>query len=907
MPRYDFKNISSKIKVKSKQDLSITLDGKDFLDESINKRFIKKIEYTCPYGSILIEGIFDLSKLEIQDIISFKNLSIKFSPELKLAYKQEFENPKIDINFKLSLDNEETIRKHINVLKRIFNELDTDYKSFIKFKLDSFVDVNILEMLDKIGEEEKNKYLLGIEEIKEEKKNFLEINDDIDDNLDEEDINNKSEVINFFPLSPKKEKEDENEIKEEKNIIKKINYIKVKDLDKFNLDDKKVKIESKVLKKYFMSDKNKLKEKISKDLLMPTNFNQFLFKIETNKEKIEFKNVFINDDLKQLNSKYKRDILSNFVDLLLRHPNYNNEKNLLTINDYTNIVLSFMKTLEKEISEIKRNNMKESEYRYYIQRLKKINSSLSLFHILFLNCFYSSIDDKDKFEFENEELYDDFFSLKVQTMRKKNLIDWCIKEESNYINKNDLINININKRKEVLTRQIMSFGQIKTAIKANKNKNLFINSKLSNLNQNTSNKTLSYFLKKQNASNEINKEFISYKANDGFSDKINNSWISYLLQSLLYKEKPNEYITKSINLIEEKIKDMDEISKPCIKGVFQLNYVLLKLYEKIINGSKEIKSIEEYLNMLSNNNLLGRSNSDHFCQYIISYILTKVIYLIIPDLNEDDLLYKNNYFLLIQIISEILSIDINDNKDDGTKIMNLIIRAKLLTITRINKKIKQKIFVDIISHQNLSSIDSFWKEYKKENIQLIDEFNKEYINGIYYLNNNNLLLAYKSLIKSEKYKEALNVYLKYFFSLIKEINIKINFKESCDNLQEIYEKAPYLFNDFYYDFLMFIILNAKKEDSDVHDIINLLKKFLYEYAEKNKNIYLDENSHRFIVKTLCDLLLEKNKQDENLILCGELRLNELENIYFENKNNFWNYSLKDVIEHKNRQFSVEEY
>ena len=328
---------------------------------------------------------------------------------------------------------------------------------------------------------------------------------------------------------------------------------------------------------------------------------------------------------------------------------------------------------------------------------------------------------------------------------------------------------------------------------------------------------------------------------------------------------------------------MYEISKPGIKGVFQLNYVLLKLYEKIINGNKDIKSIEEYLNMLSNNNLFGRSNSDHFCQYIISYILTKVIYLIIPDLNEDYLLYKINYFLLIQIISEILSIDINDNEDDGTKIMNLIIIAKLLSITRINKKIKQKIFIDIISHQNLSSIDSFWKKYKKENILLIDEFNKEYINGIYYLNNNNLLLAYKSLIKSEKYKEALNVYLKYFFSLIKEINIKINFKESCDNLQEIYEKAPYLFNDFYYDFFMFIILNAKKEDSDVHDIINLLKKFLYEYTEKNKNIYLDENSHRFIVKTLCDLLLEKNKQDENLILCGELRLNELENIYFENK------------------------
>ena len=42
-------------------------------------------------------------------------------------------------------------------------------------------------------------------------------------------------------------------------------------------------------------------------------------------------------------------------------------------------------------------------------------------------------------------------------------------QEKNYLNKTDLININQTKikNKEILTKQIMSFGQIKSAIKSN--------------------------------------------------------------------------------------------------------------------------------------------------------------------------------------------------------------------------------------------------------------------------------------------------------------------------------------------------------------------------------------------------------------------------------------------------------
>ena len=607
MPRYDFKNIPTKVSIKPKQprsDITIKLDDKNYLNESINTRFIKKIDYSCPSGSISIQGLFDLSKVDIENLISFKYLTLSFSPEMKSAYKQEFDTPKIAINFKLIEENEEIIRKNINILKSIYKDLDTDYKSYLKFNVEEFSDINIMEMMNKI-EEEKNE--LSEINIKESKK-FLEINDNIDDdNLEqEEDINNKSDVFNFFPFNLNdKEKEEEKEIDEEN--IKKNKYIKLKDIDKFVIDNQQLNIaHNKILKKYLFHNKNKkIKEEINKDYLMPMNINNSLIVLETNKDKIEFKNVLINDELKQLNEIYKNDIIVDFLDLLIEKRN--NIKNIMSINDYTSIIISFIKNIEKKISEIKKNNMKDKEYNYYIQRLEKVSSSLKLFHILFLNCFYT-LDNN------NKNLYDNFSSLKVQTMRKKLLIEWCMSEENNYINKNDLINIGQNKRKEIITKQIMSFGQIKTAIKINKKNNLFINSKLSNLNEKESNKTLNYLIKNQNRNNELNKIFISYKANEPINDKIKNSWISYFLQSLLYKEKSNEYIIKSINLIEEKIKDMDDNSKPYIKDVFHINFVLLKLYEKLINGIKDINEINELLNMLSNNNMYNKNNSDHFFQ-----------------------------------------------------------------------------------------------------------------------------------------------------------------------------------------------------------------------------------------------------------------------------------------------------
>ena len=912
MPRYDFKNIPTNISIKPKQksDTAILLDGKNYQEESVNTQFIKKIEYKNSSGSIIIEGLFDLSTSNIEKLISFNYLTVIFSPDLKSAYKQQFDTPKIFINFKLLSDDEERIKKHIHLLKKMFNDLDTDYKGFIKFTLDGFNDVNIIEMINEFDKEEKNKFEFGLVEIKNEKKNFLEINDNIDDdNLSEEENNknNNNEIINFFPFTSddndKENLDEKNSEEESESKIKKINYIKVRDIDTFTIDKQKINFGNKVLKKY---TKKILKEEISKDYLMSININSSLLSIETNKDKIEFKNVLINDNLKQLNSEYKNDIIQDFLNLLIGHNNFINSKNIMTLNDYTLIVLSLIQNINKKLSEIKKS--KDNEL--YIQRLEKINSSLKLFHILFLNCFYP-LNDDNNFK-EDEKLDYDFSSSKVQTMRKKLLIEWCMTEEKNYLNKTDLINININKikNKEILTKQIMSFGQIKTAIKSNQNKNLFINSKLSYLPYSVakSNKTLSYFLKGQKGKNEISKTFISYDANEPNSNRIKNTWISFLLQSLLYKEKNNEYIIKSINLIDEKMNNMDANSKPLIKGVFQLNYLLLKLYEKMLKGLKDINDFNDYLNMMSNNNLFGQSNSDHFIQFIISYLLTKIIHILVPYFNDFNSLYKKNYFLLVQIMNEILSDEISNENDEENKINNLIIIIKLLYISNINNKLKQKIFIDIISKQNLISIETFWEIYNKEKVSLINDINKEYINGMYYLSKNNLFKAYKSFLNSKKYKNALDTYLKYCLSLIKEKNNNdINFKEIYINLKSINEKAPLLFNEFYLDFSQFVSYKVFKDKIDYKEIMTLLNKFIYKYSGKDKIIYLDEINYRYIINELCQILKEKREKNENLIICGDIKLNELEAIFCEDRNNLLNDVFKDLIEHKNVQFLIDEY
>ena len=958
MPKFEFgkkfKKIDNNIQIN--KDIKILIDGKDYMGIE-EYREVKNIQFTSKNGIITIEGLFDLSNKQILDLIKLDYLTVSFSKELIKSFKLQFDDPKISLVFYLSKDKLDIIKTNINKLKRKYKNFDTDYKTYIKFTLSDFIDVNILSFLQGI-KNDNNENISNLDDIasidnkdisKGEKKGKKGkrkkydssnlINNSIEDEeekikiVKEED--EEEEVMNPF-LQHFQKKEEEEEIKEkdqkEDNFLKRINYIKINDLDKCSFPPKK-NIENNIINNYIKEKDaqliNKLRDKINNNYFMTMNTNNIypLLKVDENKnQSLAFKRIPFNEELMDLRQNYINDILLNFITILFNNSKFNNKEDPMFVNDYTFVVLSLIKNIENIIIDTKKNgnnnNDNNKKYMYYIQRLEKIVSSLKLFHILFLNCFITNENNL----VNHEELYDNFSSPKVQTMRKKLLIEWCMREEKKYITENDLINTNESVNKSIISKQIISFGQIKTAIKVNNNnkKNIFINAKLSNLSKenNNTNGTFSYYVNKQKKINNIYKNFISYEAFKN-SDPIKNSWVSFFLQSLLYIENSNEYITKSIKLINEKIKDMNDKSKPIIKiddkdnnkEILKLNYLLLKIYENLmennINKEKD-KDIIDCISMLSNNNLFKTNNSDHFIQYIILFLLTEVINIYFQ--NNDLKLNKRLYILLTTIISEILSCnnDKNEGDNEKNKISNIILIIKLLHCIKISNKSKQKIFVDIFTKQNFEKIEKFWEIFENndenKDISFIDDELKEYINGIYYMNKCDWYQAYKCFLKSKNYDYCMNAYINHFFCLLSEKNIKdIEFEEIINNLDEIKEIDPESFIDFYEDFYQIIsfIVNKDKDNWNYEEILKMLNAYIEEHYDESKIVFLNEKNHRMIIKLLYKVLLNKSEQDDTLILSGEESYIKLNNVLFEDKKGLLNDVLKDIIEHKNIQFSGE--
>ncbi len=170
------------------------------------------------------------------------------------------------------------------------------------------------------------------------------------------------------------------------------------------------------------------------------------------------------------------------------------------INEYTATLLNFIISLKNKIIAIKNNNSNNNYYQStYIERLEQIISSLNLFHILFMNCFIN-IDNKNNkiinedpenlllFEKENP-------NTKTILKRKALLIQWCIDEQKKIITNDSLLKFN-QEQKFNGYKRILSFGQIKPGLNINKKQSLFMNLKISYLNE--GNNTFEYFQKNGN-------------------------------------------------------------------------------------------------------------------------------------------------------------------------------------------------------------------------------------------------------------------------------------------------------------------------------------------------------------------------------------------------------------------------
>ena len=175
------------------------------------------------------------------------------------------------------------------------------------------------------------------------------------------------------------------------------------------------------------------------------------------------------------------------------------------------------------------------------------------------------------------------------------------------------------------------------------------------------------------------------------------------------------------------------------------------------------------------------------------------------------------------------------------------------------------------------------------------------------MNTCNWLKAYKCFLKSKNYDCCLNSYINHCFYILKEKNIKeINFQEIYDNLNEIQNEAPHLFIDYYEDFYQVIDFIVNKNETYYENIIELLKKYIYEYSEDGKVKNIDEKNHRIIIKLLYQVILWKDRESEDkdeFILGGDEGIIKLNNIFFGDKADLFNDVLKDLIDYKNIQFS----
>lgn len=889
MPKFCFKDFAQKEKPKIilDPDKNILLDSKDF-SEVNNSNGIKEVKYESKkYGSVTIKGLFDFVQNEIPDIIQIDNLKVAFSDKLNHSYRLKFDKPNITIILNLDEKNIDLIKQNKNKLAKIYSNFDTDYAKYIKFNISDFKNIDILEDINKEDEIENQIVPIFLKDNSNDKdddilqqidkymKNDNEINE-----IDEMDI-----IDNPFTKLIMGKKEEDNIKKEEKKFKHQKNkYIKMKELNNFRYENNFNIVK---LNKFIKEPIDNYKEISSNNHYSLLSINNNNFFTNNKNSNIEINYIPYNDELKDLKHNYQNIILYNFIKMFLEKKNDN--KNM-TINDYTYLLLSFIKNITSKIEEYKHNNKNyilESEKKYYINRLSDDIYSLKLFHILFLNCFISKIDEKK----EILEQFDDYYSLKVQTMRKKLLIEWCVEKEKKNIKKEDKNSL-IHQNKEMAKKKILSFGQIRKAIDID-NKSTLFNAKLSNLSKNILKNSFLYF--KDMGNNHQNKISNTFIIDEPLQTK--NDYISYLLQSLLYIENSNEYITKSIELIDSKIDDMNENSKPFInpkdeskKYIYKLNYLLLKIYQKLIEKSDEINNgLIDLIKMFPSNNSNQNNNEDHFIQYIILFLFSQTYPYITQNKNKNNQIFNKPLFTLLkQSIDEIL---IDKNKTNECE--NILTILQSLSSSSIGTKNKKKLFCNIITHSNLTSIETFWEQYTKEKITILNDELKEYISGIYYKSKCEWYKAYEHFLKAKEYKLSLDSYIHHILVLLSEEKMeKIEIEKILEKLNDLRYKDERIYVDFYKDFFSLIeSLVEKKYDNVIEGFYQFLE---YKNGEDKIN-FLNDKNHRMIVKIIWKIFNEKKMQEKELALIGNEEIMKLNNISIEEKINMFNGILQDTI------------
>jgi len=926
-------------------DYHIEIDDSIF-DESKTYFQANSILFKNKFGCVKLKGFFNLSDKNIPSLISINNLSLKISNQILDECIYNFCKYKQEIEFYFSYDDIDYIKNIEEMILKEYNcYIDYD-KRIIKLMLNELKNINIKEIIGKYEEEKEE--IMNINNFENFRKKIKEIDDvdnqfninkisinKIDENVINENINennymensldnaeigeNNSKIGNIFThVSEKTEEiklETYSELNANMNKVKKP-YIKISDINnKLEYNNNSInyldKIENKKVKKEInklISDGASLMKKNSKiNGLNQFNINGLYLTLIKNGEKygnnynLELNKLILNSDVEnEFLSDYKKIIFNSYINILDKVTKDKNN-NELDLNDYTYIILTYIAQIENEINKINQKQNKIKNDLDFITKYAKISSTLKLFCILFLNCFMYKPENQ---YLNDKSLFTNSFSDKVMSYRKRLLIEWCIEQQKNLLEKNiSKINIsNIENNQKINYKELYSYGQIKKMVEEPKKRSLFLRSKIANNSEKISKNNMYYFTEYNALYGEKNRKF-----NDIFVDKYNNDWISFLVQCLLYEEKRDDYIVYSIELLTKNLNNMKNEAKPEIKVnndiIYDINFILLKLYEQYIKG--DIDGQIKYLKMISYSCNISQNNStDHFIQYIICSTLLKIITIIFPKDNDikreiTDIIFikKLVYNLLIQSVEELL---INNSIISSINNYNdYLLVIKLISLSFLNKKAKNKLISDIISKVNIPK-DSI--KFFEENNPL--ELTEELKYTILGYTHNSLSLwkeAYNNFISAKKYKMALDACCNYAVEHIKKYKLNSDFKEIFLRFNEIKKNFPSLFINVYQ-----ILLSFVKIMSD--DIYNLEEKNIYEilniFNEKEKyfcNDLIDDDVKGIMIDLLYKKLIEVNKG--NKISVGNCELIKENYVKIETELNILSNIFKDNIELKNIIFS----
>ena len=926
-------------------DYHIEIDGSTY-DESKTYLQASTILFKNKYGCVILKGFFNLAQINIPTIITIDNLSLEILQQFLNSCFFNFCKYKLQIEFYFPYDDIKYIK---NIEENLFNEFDCniDYeKRIISLNLNELRNINIKEMIGKFEEEKEetmnlsNNYEINRQKIKDidnEEIDFginninvnkndeniinqnINENNDMDNSSDNIDIGeNNSKLGNIFTHVSEKTEEVKLETYSEmnQNIIKdKKPYIKITDINnnlEFNKDDQNYlsKIQNpkikNILNKLISNGASLMKNNSKENMLNQFNVNGLYLTLNKNGNKysdnynLSLDKLILNHDIDEdIKVDYNNIIFNNYINILdkvIKDKN-NNE---LDIDDYTYIILAYISQIENEINRIEQKPNKNNSEIDCINKYKKISSTLKLFCILFLNCFMYKPENQ---YLNNKSLFTHSFSDKVMSYRKRLLIEWCIEEQKNSLEKN-ISKINLSKdesNKKINYEHLYSYGQIKKSVEEPKKPSLFLRSKMSNNTEKNAKNNIYYFTGYNALHGEKNRKF-----EDIFVDKYNNDWISFLVQSLLYEEKKDKYIVYSIDLLTKNLNSMKKEAKPEIKVnnniIYDINFLLLKLYEQYLKG--DIEGQIKFLKMISYScNITKNNSADHFIQYIICSILLKILSKIFPKDNEinreitDKIFIKKlTYNLLIQSIEEIL---INSPcMANINNYIDYILVVKLISFSFLNKKAKNKLILDIISKINIPK-DSL-RFFEENNPLQLPEIEKYTLLG--YINNTLSLWkeAYNNFILAKKYKQALDACSNYAIEHIKKYKANSDFKEIYLRFNQIKNNMPSLFIDVYQIIYSFVKIMSDEEynfrDDNIYEIFNKL-------SEKGKylcNDLIDDDAKGIIVDLLYKKLIEIN---QGKIAVGNCELIVKPYVKIDTELNMLKNIFNDNIKLKNKIFS----